>query len=127
MRALAGNVSRRLIVAGVVVAALVAVYYLVDPMQSRWLPKCVFYVLTGWECPGCGSQRMVHALAHGDLAAAWNANPFLVCLIPLLALMAYASIFREKSPRLYSAVNSVPVIVTIGVALVLWAVLRNVF
>ena len=98
-----------------------------DPMQSRWLPKCMFYVLTGWECPGCGSQRMVHALAHGDLASAWNANPFLVCLIPVLALMAYASIFREKSPRLYSVVNSVPVIVTIGVALVLWAVLRNVF
>lgn len=105
--------------------ALAALYYMFDPMQSRWLPKCMFYVLTGWECPGCGSQRMVHALAHGDLMAAWHANAFLLCMLPLLAVMAYASIFREKCQRLYAAVNSVPVIIGAGVALVAWAVLRN--
>lgn len=94
-------------------------------MQSRWLPKCPFYIFTGLECPGCGSQRVIHALAHGDVAAAWNANAFFVCLLPVLAVMAWASIFREKYQRLYMTLNSVPVIITIGIAIVAWGILRN--
>ena len=100
-------------------------YYFFDPLESKWAPKCMFRLLTGWDCPGCGSQRAVHALLHGDFGAAWEANPFLLCVLPLLALMGYAAAVRVKRPRLYAALNSIPMIAAISAALLLWFLLRN--
>lgn len=51
------------------------------------LPVCPFLSLTGPYCPGCGSTRCLHALAHLDLAAAWAMNPLLVLALPALTLM----------------------------------------
>ena len=51
-----------LIPAALTCAVLVAVWlYRVDPEDSVYSPKCVFYLLTGLKCPGCGSQRCVQA------------------------------------------------------------------
>src|SRR5690606_2629375 len=47
------------------VLAVVGFYGLVDPATGI-LPSCPFYTLTHWYCPGCGSQRALHALLHGD-------------------------------------------------------------
>ncbi len=51
------------------------------------LPSCPFLALTGLYCPGCGSTRCMHALAHFDLAAAVAMNPLLVLALPVLLLM----------------------------------------
>jgi len=45
---------------------------------------CPFRALTGFACPGCGSARGLHALAHGDLVGAFKFNPFLVVALPFL-------------------------------------------
>ena len=42
---------------------------------------------TGLKCPGCGATRMCISLLKGDLAAAWQYNPVLCCLLPLLLLL----------------------------------------
>lgn len=113
---------------GIAVAAAVAViYFTVDPAHSAWIPKCAFHSITGYDCPGCGSQRMLHALLHGDFAAAWQANAFIICVTPLLALMAYAAATRQRHPLLYSRLNSLPVIIILTVALIAWSILRNLF
>jgi len=51
------------------------------------LPPCPFLSLTGLYCPGCGSTRCLHALAHLDLPAAFSMNPLLVVALPALTLM----------------------------------------
>lgn len=51
------------------------------------LPACPFYSLTGLYCPGCGSTRCLHALAHLDLASAWAMNPLLMLALPVLVSM----------------------------------------
>ncbi len=51
------------------------------------LPPCPFLSLTGLYCPGCGSTRCLHALAHLDLSAALSMNPLLVLALPALTLM----------------------------------------
>lgn len=109
-----------------VVAAL-AFYYAVDPAQSGLAPRCVINALTGYLCPGCGSQRMLHALLHGDLASAWHHNAFLLCFLPLLAVMAFSSATRIRHPRLYMALNSIPMIIFISAAITVWTVARNLF
>ncbi|HPJ79837.1 MAG: DUF2752 domain-containing protein [Prolixibacteraceae bacterium] len=70
----------------VVAAALL--FFILDPVKSPLFPKCPFYVLTGWYCPGCGSQRAVHSFLHGRFndVVAYN---FLVFPAALLILYHY--------------------------------------
>jgi len=58
-------------------AAVAVVYFFVDPI-SGGLPVCPFYWMTHLYCPGCGSQRAMHALLHGEVSAAVAYNPLLV-------------------------------------------------
>ena len=43
-------------------------------------PPCMFHLLTGYPCIGCGSTRMVLALAAGDLLTAIRMNPLVFTL-----------------------------------------------
>ena len=51
---------RRSLIIILAVAALLVfgfIYYALDPSQSGVFPRCTFLTLTGYKCPGCGSQR----------------------------------------------------------------------
>jgi hypothetical protein len=80
------------LVAGVV--ALGVWFVLVGPRPPAWLPQCPFHAITGLYCPGCGSTRALHALAHGELAAACRFNPLVVLALPLLAAWAVARVWK---------------------------------
>lgn len=110
---------------GILLAAVLSFYFLVDPASERWMPKCVFFQLTGWECPGCGSQRMLHSLLHLDFAGAWRANAFFLLSIPLLCFFGWLEIRRKRHPRLYSAMMSWPVVLAWVILLAGWTLFRN--
>ena len=84
-------------------------------------------MLTGLKCPGCGSQRAVHALLHADFAAAWGYNALLVVSVPVVALMVYSQFERRKRPRLYNRLNSQAVIITALVVIIIWWIARNIW
>jgi hypothetical protein len=65
-------------------AAVVGYVGLVDPNQAGHYPTCPFLFLTGFYCPGCGSLRAIHALAHLDVLTAVDRNPLTVAAVPLL-------------------------------------------
>ena len=69
-------------------AAAIFLYALYDPSASRFYPKCPFHLLTGLECPGCGSQRAVHCLLTGDLPGALHYNFLVTAAIPYILLYA---------------------------------------
>lgn len=70
---------------GVVLLALLAyLYYRYDPMEHVWFPKCPFKAVTGLDCPGCGSQRAIHALLHGHFSEAMRHNALILPFIPYL-------------------------------------------
>jgi hypothetical protein len=56
---------------------------------------CLWYVLTGWHCPGCGMIHALLALGRGDVFAAWDYNPRSVVVAPLLAY-AGLSTLKER-------------------------------
>jgi hypothetical protein len=70
--------------AAAAVLAATAYVGLVDPNAAGHYPTCPFLALTGHYCPGCGSLRAVHALAHGDLRSAVGLNALTVAGAVLL-------------------------------------------
>ena len=63
------------------VAGLIGVYFFLNP-EKHFFPKCPFLWLTSWKCPGCGSQRAVHHLLHGDFLEALRVNFIFVLAFP---------------------------------------------
>lgn len=72
--------------AALAVACLAGLLFFFNPEYPRLYPPCVFHHLTGWHCPGCGTARGLHALIHGRLVQALAFNPFMVAVLPFLAV-----------------------------------------
>lgn len=70
----------------VLLAGIAVVYKHLDPAVVPIFPRCPFRLLTGYLCPGCGSQRAIHHLLNLDLPGAWRMNPLLVIALPYLLL-----------------------------------------
>lgn len=121
------NKRRALIIITAVVAVIAAiVYFYFDPSSSRLFPRCLFLETTGVKCPGCGSQRAIHALLHGNVAAAWQFNAMVVIAIPLIAFYVVVSVGKDRWSRLYRVLFSRTVLFSLVGLIVLWWVVRNV-
>ena len=101
-------------------------YFVFDPMESKFMPQCVFHHLTGLQCMGCGSQRVIHSLLHGDLKGAFQANALVTLSLPFIFFLIWLEIYRVKYSRLYAKVFSSSVIWSIGIILALWFLIRNI-
>jgi len=115
------------IVAGLAVAvAGVVVLYFKDPAQGGF-PICIFHKLTGLDCPGCGTQRALHQLFHGNFAAAWRFNALAIALLPMgVWLMARELIWLMSGKRLPGVVTRPSVGWTLLAVVIVFGVLRNV-
>ena len=47
---------------------------------------CVFRLVTGYRCPGCGMTHAAMALIHGQPTVAFRENPLSLSVVPLLLL-----------------------------------------
>jgi hypothetical protein len=64
----------------------------------RFLPRCAFFEVTGWFCPGCGNTRAAHALLHGDVAEALRQNAFSVIALPFFLVFAWEAWVAWMAP-----------------------------
>jgi hypothetical protein len=82
-----GVALRGPLLAAAAVLATTAYVGAVSPEQPGHYPSCPFLALTGLYCPGCGSLRALHALAHGDVATAVDRNLLAVLGAALLVVL----------------------------------------
>ncbi|MFB7331718.1 DUF2752 domain-containing protein [Streptomyces adustus] len=124
----AGTVAGRLAVpAGLLAAVVGAFAYVgaVDPNEPGHYPVCPLLRLTGIYCPGCGGLRSAHAFVHGDLVTALHDNAAAV-----LGYLGFAVLWTVWVVR---AVRGRPLRIdlgpvhlwTLGVSLLVFAVVRN--
>ena len=113
------------IAAAAAIAVAVAVLYTYDPSTAGIYPLCPSKLLTGYDCPGCGSLRCMHALFHGRLAAAWAFNPAVFFAVPLALFFVLVRYLPPRS-RVYRLAHHPAVPWAVLVAIVAWTVLRNV-
>lgn len=124
------NKNFKLIIGSILLLSLIAalfVFYILDPEKYAVFPKCPFLLMTGLECPGCGTQRSIHQLLHLNIGAALRYNTFMVLALPYIFLGIYFDFFNGKArnPRLqnffYGRWSAIVVLVII---LAFW-ILRN--
>lgn len=104
-----------------------AALYVLFCLYSRTMPRCVFKWITGWDCPGCGSQRAVRALFAGHPWEAWSYNlllPFI--MVYLLLLLILPSVKGTGAKRVYGAVTSAPAVWILLSVVVVWWIVRNI-
>ena len=121
---------RRTLVIVLVIAVLLVlgfIYYALDPATSSVFPQCTFFSLTGYKCPGCGSQRAIHALLNGNVKEAFGYNAMLLIAIPWIALCLFAEGQRLRRPRLYERLNAPLLVWLFLVTVIAWWLLRNIF
>lgn len=101
---------RRLLIRGGILALLgflaaAGLFYVavVPPTDVAIYPKCQFFQLTGWHCPGCGMTRALHAATNGDWQQAIAYNLLAPLLLPIVVLSVARSLWswawaREHDP-----------------------------
>ena len=102
------------------------VAYLLFCRLTGWGIPCIFQVITGWHCPGCGLSRMCIALSRFDLYGAARANIFALCLLPtgggylVYKTVRYIKTGSRKDPAVVNICCDI-----LAVLAVLFGVLRN--
>ena len=111
-----------------VLVAVVFLFYTFDPGNMPLFPKCPFLLVTGYECPGCGSQRAVHDLLHLDVKGAFSQNALILFLIPYILLGIYLGFFNGKHrfPRLEKLFFGKWAAIIVVSGIIIYGVLRNV-
>lgn len=87
-------------VGGIAAGGAAYIYYTYDPAMHSWFPSCPLKMLTGLDCPGCGSQRCVHAILHGEFRQAFQYNALLIPFLPYLTLGFGYRCVKEPGKRL---------------------------
>ena len=67
-----------------------AMYLFINPSEVDFLPKCPFYITTGFYCAGCGSQRATHQLLNFNFLGVLQQN--LLFALGLVIFIYYYSI-----------------------------------
>lgn len=89
---------------------------------------CPIYFVTGWKCPGCGVTRMCTALLQLKFAEAFSANPVLLLLSPVLAVLflKYIADYVKTGCWKMSVWQNVLMWICIAV-LIVYGICRNIF
>lgn len=104
----------------------VFLYYFFNPSLNFFVP-CPIYFATGLYCPGCGSQRAIHLLLHGNIIGAFRFNPLMVVTLPILIYglgITIANWIFGTSYRFMLFYSKIFIFGYFGLAIIYW-VLRN--
>ena len=119
-----------MIVATVSILLVVAtfIFYIFDPNKVSIFPPCPFLVLTGYECPGCGTQRAIHSLLHLRIGDALRYNSFIIFAIPYILLGVYLEYWGGKNrfPKLEKIFFGKYAVMVVLIGILAYWILRNI-
>ncbi|NLZ94439.1 MAG: DUF2752 domain-containing protein [Bacteroidales bacterium] len=116
-------------VATLFVATALFIFFYIDPNIYPFFPKCPFLILTGFECPGCGSQRAIHQLLHLNILGAFRQNPLIVLYLPYVGLGVYLEYLggNKKFPCVRNTLYGKNAAIIILCSIILFWIGRNIF
>ncbi len=66
-------------------------------LQEEYMLPCLNKKLFGFECMGCGLQRSLNFLIHGEFIAAFKMYPAIYTLIPLGIFIVVSFFYKAKN------------------------------
>lgn len=113
----------------VIIAILLifAIIFFSNPESCKLIPKCPFFIITGYYCPGCGTFRSLHNILHGNFSGAIRSNILTVILLPFItySLINRFIIAIKKQPMPEFHIPAILIWILFGIVIAYW-VLRNV-
>ncbi|MFG2402991.1 DUF2752 domain-containing protein [Streptomyces brevispora] len=97
----------------------------VDPNEPGHYPVCPLLRFTGIYCPGCGGLRSAHAVAHGDIAAAFGSNALAVIGYGIFAVLWVLWMVRAAAGKPTRIVLKPIHWWGIGAVLMIFTIVRN--
>jgi hypothetical protein len=123
----------RILTGAILIAVILAGIYIYahfDPSDYIFFPKCPLYTITGYKCPGCGSQRAFHALFQGHFATAFRYNPLMFLLVPYILFGIYMEYMANPSGkrifRLRKIFYDKWAILVLAILIIAYAIIRNI-
>ena len=109
-----------------IVVGVLSLYFIWDPLERDIFPKCPLYSFTGLYCPGCGSQRALHQMVHGNIIQGIRYNYLLPLLIVVLIYQGFISVMNKVFHKSYYNMfhSSLAVKILLVIILLFW-ILRN--
>ena len=104
--------------AGALILIFIGVIYAGFVSVTGYGVPCIFKLVTGFDCPGCGITRMLVSLLQGDIYAAYQYNPVLFCLSPYILFRVFTSSRRGKILTVMD--------ICCVVILLVWGIIRNI-
>lgn len=122
MGAMRAQFPRYLIFGLLIVGATLVFFF--NPESVRY-PPCFFKMITGLQCPGCGSARASYHLLHGHFLTAIDNNLLFVAAIVPVAIDGASRLYSRESFfvkfRLFNYMRSWHVML---IVMIFW-ILRN--
>ena len=118
--------QKNLWILGLLFLAVALYYFFLNPyQQTDFFMSCPFYKITGYQCPGCGSQRAFHEVLHFHFFEAFKQNALFVLGIPYVLLIFYANFNKEKHQKLRQVLVGNKTLLILLILAILFGVLRN--
>ena len=116
-----------LVVCAGAVADAGAVYLYFHNPYSYPLP-CLFYLVTGLYCPGCGAGRACYSILHGRCLDAFCYNPLMTLLRPLIGIYiaARTTDWAITGGNHIDRLISVKLLLGVLIAVLVYGILRNI-
>lgn len=102
-------------------SCFVLIYHFFDPTHSDLAPKCPFWLLTGYYCPGCGSQRAIHCFLNGSI---WEGMQHNYLLLPSLVYVILLTV-APRNGKLIKALTSSTACWILFAVFMAWWLVRN--
>src|SRR5438477_9825078 len=104
------NVARQRVIAafmwlGLGASSLFLFFFNPALPHNQFFPKCPFRLVTGWQCPGCGSTRAFYQLLHLHPVAAFKLNPLIMLTLPFIVTV-FSDSREARSPASRIAASS---------------------
>ena len=110
-------------VIAIAATGIVLFYYFSDPGSSHSGFPCLLHSATGFLCWGCGGQRALHQLLHGNFQNAFELNAL---VFPVVALLSYTLIteLTKQNPS-YPLIRKRRVSMSVLILVIGFTIFRN--
>lgn len=97
---------------------------LFQPLWAFFRLPCLFRLVTGLYCPGCGGTRAVVYLLHGDLLQSFVYHPLVLYMVFVALLLCVSRLTARltKKPERFLGHELTFVYIGVGIVLVNWIV-----